>query len=127
MFELADEMPRRQIIGWWEKRLPNYNLLILAVGIFAWFAVLIAGSQAVRPGVDFEEPIAMIIGPPVYAVIANICYHLGPLLDIVFYAGRPRVGLFKAGLIFSLMLTSLPGIWAIVAWLITLSTGHKLP
>jgi hypothetical protein len=101
--------------------------LILAVGIFAWFAVLIAGSQAVRPGVDFEEPIAMIIGPPVYAVIANICYHLGPLLDIVFYAGRPRVGLFKAGLIFSLMLTSLPGIWAIVAWLITLSTGHKLP
>jgi hypothetical protein len=107
MFELADEMPRRQIIGWWEKRLPNYNLLIL--------------------GVDFEDPIAMIIGPPVYAVIANICYHLGPLLDIVFYAGRPRVGLFKAGLIFSLMLTSLPGIWAIVAWLITLSTGHKLP
>jgi hypothetical protein len=31
-------------------------------------------------------------------------------MDINFYRGTPRTALFKAGLIFSMVLTSLPGI-----------------
>ena len=102
-------------------------MLLLLVGVASWVLVLVAGSQAVKPGEDFEEPIMMIIGPFIYAVMANICYTLGPLLDVTLYRSRPRVRLFKFGLIFSLVLTSLPGIWALTAWLITLFTGKKLP
>jgi hypothetical protein len=34
--------------------------------------------------------------------------------------------LFKAGLIFSLILTALPGMWAVVAWLITVYTARAV-
>jgi hypothetical protein len=68
----------------------------------------------------------MIFGPIVYGVIANLCYSLGTLVDLVFYRKRPRTLLFKAGLFFSLALTALPGLWAVTAWLITVYTGKKL-
>jgi hypothetical protein len=29
-------------------------------------------------------------------------------------------------MIFSVVLTGLPGVWAVLAWLITVITGHKL-
>lgn len=102
-------------------------MLLFIVGVATWMLVLVAGSQAVKLGEDFEEPIMMIIGPFIYAIMANICYTLGPLFDVAFYRSRPRVKLFKFGLIFSLILTALPGIWAVTAWLITLYTGRKLP
>ena len=88
--------------------------------------MLIAGSGAVKPGVDFEEPLAMIVGPFVYGLMANLCYSLGSIIDLVFYRGRPRVQLFKIGLVFSVSLTALPGLWAMTAWLITVATGKKL-
>jgi hypothetical protein len=34
--------------------------------------------------------------------------------------------LYKVGLIFSMILTALPGIWAFIAWCITLYAGRKL-
>jgi hypothetical protein len=47
-------------------------------------------------------------------------------VDAVFYMGTPRRRLYKSGLIFSVVLTALPGVWAVVAWLITVYTGRKL-
>lgn len=117
---------RRDIVRWWEKRRIRYNLLVGAVGFASWCLVLIAGSGAVKPGVDFEEPIVMLVGPIFYGIMANICYTLGWVVDTVFYRGSPRKILFNAGLIFSMVLTSLPGIWALVAWLMTIVTGKKL-
>jgi len=32
---------------------------------------MFAGSAAVKPGVDFEEPLAMLFGPFIYAVLAS--------------------------------------------------------
>lgn len=92
----------------------------------AWWLVLIAGSAAVRPGADFEEPIMMLIGPAFWAIMANICYTFGWITDVVFYRGGPRKDLFKTGLILSLALTALPGIWAVIAWFITVFMGRKL-
>jgi hypothetical protein len=86
----------------------------------------LAGSAAVKPGEDFEEPFAMILGPFIYAFIANACYTLGWIADTLSSQSRPRVGLYKAGVVFSVVLTALPGAWAVVAWLMTLITGHKL-
>lgn len=87
---------------------------------------MFAGSAAVKPGEDFEEPLAMIFGPITYAILANVCYTLGWIVDTLAFKGGPQIGLYKAGVVFSVVLTALPGVWAVVAWLTTLVTGHKL-
>jgi hypothetical protein len=117
---------RKDIIRWWEERRLQYNLWVGLVGIATWLLVEIVGSAAVKPGVDFEEPIIMIIGPVFYGVMANLCYTLGWILDVTAHRSGPRKELFKRVFIFSLVLTALPGIWAVVAWLITVYTGRKL-
>jgi hypothetical protein len=117
---------REDIWHWWEQRRFRYNRDLFFVGTVTWLLVWIAGSAAVKPGVDFEEPIAMIFGPVFYAVLANLAYTAGPALDTAAYRGRPRKQLFKAGYIGSLILTALPGIWAVAAWTSTIVTGRKL-
>ena len=104
----------------------GFNAIIGAVGVASWILVLFAGSAAVKPGEDFEEPLMMIAGPLVYCIFANICYTFGWIVDAVFYMGTPRTRLYKSGLIFSVVLTALPGVWAVMAWLITVYTGRKL-
>ena len=117
---------RREIIAWWEIRRLRFNLYVGAIGVLSWVLVLLAGSAAVKPGVDFEEPLGMIIGPVLYAFLANLCYTFGWIVDTVFYRGAPRMRLYKAGTILSAILTALPGIWAVTAWLMTVLTGRKL-
>lgn len=68
----------------------------------------------------------MIFGPLIYAILANICYLLGPLVNTLDRSGMPSKRLFRAGLFFSLFLAGLPGAWAVAAWVGTLITGHKL-
>jgi hypothetical protein len=117
---------RGDIIRWWEARRYDFNGFLLAVGFASWLLVMIAGSAAVKPGEDFEEPLGMFFGPVVYLAVANVGYALGWVVDTVFYKGQPRVRLYKSGLIFAVVLTGLPGVWAVVAWLITVHTGRKL-
>lgn len=124
--EDAATLTRIEIVRWWEARRLRFNLYIGAVGVVTWFLVLVAGSAAVKPGVDFDEPVAMIFGPFVYAFMANVCYTLGWVVDTCAFRGVPRTRLYRAGVAVSLVLTALPGIWAVVAWLMTLITGHKL-
>jgi len=124
--EDAAEYGRTDIVRWWEARRLHFNVYVGVVGVITWFLVMIAGSAAVKPGEDFEEPLAMIFGPVIYAFIANACYTLGWIADTLSSQGRPRVGLYKTGVVFSVVLTALPGAWAVVAWLMTLITGHKL-
>jgi hypothetical protein len=68
----------------------------------------------------------MLIGPLVYGFLANLSYTFGWIVDTVFYRGMPRTRLYKAGMIFSVVLTALPGAWAVAIWLITIITGKKL-
>ena len=122
----AADYTRTDIVRWWEARRFRFKFYVGEVGVVTWLLVMIAGSAAVKPGEDFEEPLAMIFGPFVYAFLANVCYTLGWITDTVSSQSRPRVGLYKAGVVFSVVLTALPGVWAVVAWLMTLITGHKL-
>lgn len=117
---------RKDIISWWEARRFRFNIIVGVIGVATWILVMVAGSAAVKPREDFEEPLAMLFGPVVYAFLANICYTLGWIVDTIFYRGSPRTRLYKSGLIFSAVLTALPGLWAVVAWLITVYTGRKL-
>ena len=122
----APSYSRPDIIRWWEARRFRFNVYVGMVGAVTWLLVLIAGSAAVKPGVDFEEPIAMIIGPFIYGILANLCYTLGWVVDTRWYSGTPRTRLYKAGVIFSVVLTALPGIWAVAAWIMTVISGQKL-
>ncbi len=126
LFHGESARSRLEIIQWWEARRLRYNVCVGLIGLATWWLVLIAGDAAVRPGVDFEEPIGMLIGPAIYGIMANVCYTFGWITDLVAYRGSARKGLFRAGFIFSLVLTALPGLWAVLAWLITLYTGRKL-
>ena len=117
---------RGDIIRWWEARRHTYNGVLLAVGFVSLLLVMIAGSAAVKPGEDFEEPLGIIIGTVIYVAMANVCYTLGWVVDTVWYNGNPRKRLYKSGLILAVVLSALPGVWAVVAWLITVYTGRKL-
>jgi hypothetical protein len=124
--EQAPSSTRREIIAWWEARRLRFNLYVGIVGAVTWLLVIIVGSAAVKPGVDFEEPLAMIFGPFVFGFFANICFTFGWIVDTISYRGMPRTRLYKAGVIFSVILASLPGIWAVTAWLMTVIARHKL-
>jgi uncharacterized membrane protein YhdT len=104
----------------------TFNVWVGLVGVITWFTVLIAGSAAVKPGVDFEEPFGMILGPPFYAIMANICYTAGWVVDGVFYKKAPRPRLLQFGFWFSIVLTSLPGLWALYCWIRAVGTGRLL-
>ena len=116
----------KEIIRWWESRRLHFNSYVGLTGVITWFLVLIVGGASVKPGVDFAEPIMMILGPVAYVIMANICYTFGWVLDVATNNDGPRKALFKAGFIFSIALTALPGAWAIAAYLITVHTGRKL-
>ncbi len=124
--EQAPSSTRREIIAWWEARRLRFNLYVGIVGAVTWLLVIIVGSAAVKPGVDFEEPLAMIFGPFVFGFFANICFTFGWIVDTISYRGMPRTRLNKDGVIFSVILASLPGIWAVTAWLMTVIARHKL-
>ena len=117
---------RGDIIRWWEARRHTYNGTLLAVGFVSLLLIMTAGSAAVKPGADFEEPLAMIIGTVIYVAMANVCYTLGWVVDTIWYNGNPRKRLYKSGLTLAVVLSALPGVWAVVAWLITVHTGRKL-
>jgi hypothetical protein len=117
---------RQDIRRWWQNRRLAFNLWIGIVGVVTWFTVLIAGGASVKPGVDFEEPFAMILGPFIYAIMANICYTLGPIVDSLFFKGAPRARLLQAGFWFSIFLTATPGVWALYCWIRVLRTGQLL-
>ena len=119
-------MTRRELVLWWESRRLGYNALIGVVGLATMVAVLVAGSAAVKPGVDFEEPLGFIVLPILYGIMANVCYTSGWLFDIARRNRQPSKRLFRAGLWFSIALTMLPGLWAVAAWLWTIYTGKKL-
>jgi hypothetical protein len=126
LFQGPSGTTRRDIWQWWQRRRFRFNRDLLLVGIVTWVLVLVAGSAAVKPGEDFGEPLMMIFGPLLYGAFANIAYTAGPIFDTTFYRGNPRKKLFRAGYIFSLVLTGLPGAWAVTAWLTSVITGHKM-
>ena len=100
------------VILWWEKRRLAYNLIVGGVGC-ATIAVTTAlfALPVFRGGPPFEFIIA---GSIFYGIMANLCYCLGPLVELAMYHfwgdEAPRAGpaLFRQGLIFSVGLTLFP-------------------
>jgi len=116
---------RRDLVKWWEARRIRYNLILFLIGIVSLILTVFAGGYAVKPGMDFEEPLGLILIPPIYCIMANICYSFGPLVDWIKNNGQPSRRLFRAGLYFSMLLTAAPGLWALFCAVRAFITGEK--
>lgn len=103
------------IVGWWEKRRLPYNLAVGAAGLasmgWIWLAeTILSGGNFLRVGVPPWEPIVL------FGVVANVCYLLGPAVEIVIEKlwGREVLPtgpvLYRMGLTFSVGLALLPGL-----------------
>jgi hypothetical protein len=123
--EATTPMPRGKIVQWWEIRRIPYNVQVGLAGVISLTLVIFVGALAVRSGDDFEEPMGLIALPIAFGIVANLCYTCGWMIDIIFYRGRPRRMLFRVGLVFSIVLALLPGLWAVAAWLFTVYTGKS--
>jgi hypothetical protein len=98
-----------EIIRWWESRRPAYNLALLAAGTITVGIVYL--MELLTPGrARFPHPLIIVV----YAVLANLFYTLGPLVDtlIMRMGGREysEAGpmLFRYGFVFAILLTLLP-------------------
>lgn len=110
------------ILGWWEKRRLPYNLIVgtagaLATGTFLLFAWL--------PPLSFGGVITaeILIPITIFGVMANVCYTLGSVLEILALKiwGRDVLpigpALFRMGLTFSVGLALLPALLSVIIWL----------
>ena len=121
LFQQVDAPPSFwSVINWWESRRAVYNLSLGVVGVISLSAVALVAHLPPRP-VPFTIPWVAVA---LYAVSANLCYTIGPALDL---AIRRRWGnqyaaigptLFRYGFVFALGLTFLPVPLVILGWLL---------
>jgi hypothetical protein len=108
------------IVRWWERRRLVFNAAVGVAGLtsIAW----VTGIGILPPDSRFMGfPVG---GAVVYAVLANVCYTLGPIVDVFirkrwgddYHAVGPA--LFRYGFVFALGLTLLPIPLSTVGWII---------
>jgi hypothetical protein len=112
------------VIGWWERRRPFYNLLVGSAGLLT---LLVAQIQRLVTPAFEGPPLAFII---VYAIAANLCYSLGAPTHLLLRrilkesAGPVAQAIFRYGLAFSIGLTLLPVPLIILSTIIRLIVGR---
>ncbi|MEK6611879.1 MAG: hypothetical protein AABZ29_03740 [Gemmatimonadota bacterium] len=98
-----------QVIGWWERRRLMYNVSVGVAGLLT-LGVGAALGMLLSPGTMPSE----VVGVIVYGFLANVCYTLGPVADLML---RRTIGIrapdiapvmFRYGYVFSIGLTLLP-------------------
>ncbi|KAA6465005.1 hypothetical protein DYQ86_03365 [Acidobacteria bacterium AB60] len=113
-----------EVIRWWEVRRIAYNAVLFAIGITSIMTMEWLMGKVIPVGEDAVEPFALALGVIVYAIMADLCYTLGWIIEL---AAKPRKPdeqrtrakrLFIAGLWFSCLLTSLPFWFGLVFWLL---------
>ena len=70
---------RWSILRWWESRRLLFNLSVGGVGLLSLGIVTLIARLSPHPG-GFPAP---WVGVLVYGVLANLCYTLGPVGDLV--------------------------------------------
>ncbi len=120
-----------QIIAWWEARRIPYNLLVGAVGLVSSVFVLITALLSEHFGGEPiglpDPPFIAVAAVIAYGVMANVCYTGGSLSELLVRRVWPEEGRafgkisFFLGLVFSMLLTLVPGIlivgFAAILWL----------
>jgi hypothetical protein len=63
-------------VVWWELRRIPFNLIVGAVGVASVMLMELFGSTFIPPGEDFVEPLLLLAGVILFALLANIAYTL---------------------------------------------------
>jgi hypothetical protein len=115
-------MTTGKVILWWELRRLAYNAVLLVVGLATITGYEWLRSKLIPLGEDAIEPMGLVVGVVVYALMANLCYTLGWVVELrgrktdPVAARRRGQWMFRAGLLFSCVLTSLPFWFACLMW-----------
>ena len=68
-----------EILRWWESRRLGFNLAVGAAGLFSLTVVAVA--EFLPPSSRLPTfPLGLVV---IYGILANICYTMGPLADLV--------------------------------------------
>jgi hypothetical protein len=101
------------ILTWWESRRLLYNIIVGATGIVTLGVIAVAELIAPPKGHSlFSE--SALIPVLIYGALANMCYTLGPIVEIALERTWKDLvlpigpALFRQGLTFSIGLTLLP-------------------
>ena len=124
-----------QTIGWWEARRIPFNLIVGSVGVVSCAVIGVVGlgghflfnSEFALP----DPPLFPVFAAAFYAFAANVCYTGGWLAELVIRAAWPTQAdryatlSLSFGLLFSVLVTLLPGIVVGVAGILGL-LGHVI-
>src|SRR5580692_5956498 len=116
------------VVGWWEARRPAFNLMVGVVGLMSCTIIgaVILGAYFLFD-VDLFPEFFSILMIPLYGFLANVCYTGGWIAEIIVRKAWPQdaerlaIATFKLGLQFSLLLTAMPGTFALVFGIVGLA------
>ena len=112
------------ILMWWESRRLLYNIIVGATGVVS--LGIIGAISLIPPGIGGPRALPPLIAILAYGGLANICYTLGPMVEIGLQTlWKDKVlpvgpALFRQGLAFSVGLTLLPIVVASGVWVLRL-------
>ncbi len=121
--------PARRTVGgivrWWESRRLAYNLFVGGAGLLSLGAInLITLIPPGLPRVGFPWQVVVVFG-----VMANVCFLLGPAIEIALQKlwGEKLLpvgpALFRMGLTFSVGLALFPTLIVMIAWVFMVVSG----
>ncbi|HEU4451982.1 MAG TPA: hypothetical protein VFR81_02945 [Longimicrobium sp.] len=108
-------------VRWWESRRLTFNKAVGSAGL-----VTLAGVSILFALPPYSEVLmlpGMLMAAAVYGIVANVCYTLGSMTELLarrlWGRSAPDLGplLFRQGLIFSVGLTLLPLLVAVFIWI----------
>ena len=114
-------------VRWWESRRLVFNKAVGAAGLVTMAGVSLFVSLPPYGSVLPSE--VMVMAAAVYGVLANGCYTLGWIAELIarraWGRSAPDLGplLFRQGLIFSVGLTLLPILLAVLSWVARIVAG----
>jgi hypothetical protein len=115
-------MTTGQVIRWWELRRLFYNAVLFIIGVSSIVGMEWLMTKVIPLGADAIEPMVLVLGIAVYGLMANLCYTLGWVIELRVRknnSGAARAfgrRMFRGGLAFSCILTTLPFWLACLYW-----------
>ena len=112
------------IVRWWESRRLAYNVFVGGAGLVSLGVVNLITMVAGVESID-GQGIAVVV----FGVMANICYLLGPTVEIALQKlwGRRLLpvgpSLFRMGLTFSVGLALFPALLVSLIWVVKIVIG----